>query len=288
MADTRLQPPSRLEQTCLSIRRASYVAFMTKASDATRIARLRADITPGEPLVVEVSSAPTLADTLASMHELYTRDRVNAVRGQHFIKTLHGYIASQLRDRLHPSAVSAGIKVVEEASILGSHKTKDVDVAIVHPSSGPLVLVGVRSQMSSVGKNVLTYYQDIVGEAVSLQDRYPMTIHSYVYLHPYSYIEVRKATARQPERQVVVTPDHSRYAKMYRAIAGRDDKLYRTVSGVYDQFAYLVVDFDQSPALLRDDIVAAASPDTDLSIDTFIDRLVETYKRRNIWLDLFI
>lgn len=230
----------------------------------------------------------SLDTTLARMHELYTQNPVNAVRGQHFIKTLHGYIADELRARLHPSAARSGVRVVEEASILGSHKAKDVDVAIVHPTSGPLVLVGVRSQMSSVGKNVLTYYQDIVGEAVSLQERYPMTVHTYAYLHPYSYREERKATASRPARTEVVVPDHARYAKMYRAIAGRDDKLYRTVSGIYDQFAYLVVDFDASPALLRDDIVTAASPDTDLSITTFVDRVIETYQRRNIWLDLFV
>lgn len=104
------------------------------------------------------------------MHALYLADRVTAVRGQHFIKTLHGYIADQFRLRLHPDAVKAGIEVIEEAEILGSHKAKNVDVAVVHPRSGPLALVGVRSQMSSVGKNVLTYYQDIVGEAVSLQN----------------------------------------------------------------------------------------------------------------------
>jgi len=176
---------------------------------------------------------------------------------------------------------------VEEASILGSHKTKDVDVAVVHPTSGPLVLVGVRSQMSSVGRNVLTYYQDIVGEAVSLQERYPMTVHSYIYLHPLTYVEDKTATKTMPARSVVVTPDHTRYARMYRAISGRDDRLYRTVSGIYDQFAYMVVDFDSSPALLRDDIVRQASPDMDLSIETFVDRVIETYKRRNIWLDLF-
>lgn len=31
-----------------------------------------------------------------------------------------------------------------------------------------------------------------------------------------------------------------------------------------------------------------SSPDTDLSITTFVDRVVETYQRRNIWLDLFV
>ena len=230
----------------------------------------------------------TLGETLDLMHGLYSSDRVNAIRGQHFIKALHGYIAEELRLRLHPEAIRAGVLVVEEASILGSHKSKDVDVALVHPSSGPLLLVGVRSQMSSVGRNVLTYYQDIVGEAVSLQDRYPMTVHSYVYLHPYSYEEEQKASKTLPARTTTVVPDHARYAKMYRAITGRDDKLYRNLTGIYDQFAYAVVDFTKSPALLRDDIVRSATPDTDLSIVTFVDRVVDTYKRRNIWFDLFV
>lgn len=235
-----------------------------------------------------VITAATLADTLAEMHSLYSTDRVNAVRGQHFIKTLHSHIAWQLTRRLHPDAIKAGVKVIEEAPILGSHKSKDVDVAVMHPTSGPLVLVGVRSQMSSVGKNVLTYYQDIVGEAISLQERYPMSVHNYAYLHPLTYQEERKATKTKPARIETVTPDHARYAKMYRAIAGRDDKLYKNSTGIYDQFAYMVVDFDKSPAALRDDLVRAAVPDIDLSITSFADRIVDTYKRRNIWLDLFI
>ena len=240
------------------------------------------------PSTALVPLTATLDSTLAAMHNLYVTDRVNAVRGQHFIKTLHGYIADQIRARLHPDAIKAGVQVIEEATILGSHKAKDVDVAVVHPTSGPLVLVGVRSQMSSVGKNVLTYYQDIVGEAISLQERYPMSVHNYAYLHPLTYLEERKATKTLPTRFETVTPDHARYSKMYRAIAGRDDKLYKNTTGIYDQFAYLVVDFDSSPAVLRDDIVSAAVPDIDLSITTFVDRIIDTYKVRNIWLDVFI
>lgn len=232
--------------------------------------------------------AMTLADTLLEMHRLYSDDPMKAVRGQHFIKALHAHIAYQLNERLHPDARKQGIFVKEEAAILGSHKSKDVDVAVLHPTSGPLLLVGVRSQMSSVGKNVLTYYQDIVGEAVSLQERYPMTVHSYAYLHPLTYTEEKKATQKQPAREVVHDTNVERYAKMYRAISGRDDKFYRVLSGIYDQFAYLVVDFTKSPAELRDDLVIAAVPDIDLSITTFVDRIVATYKKRNIWFDLFI
>ena len=238
---------------------------------------------PAVPAVI----AATLADTLAAMHQLYITDPVNAVRGQHFIKLLHGHIAWQLTQRLHPNAVRLGVRVLEEAPILGSHKSKDVDVAVMHPTSGPLVLVGVRSQMSSVGNNVLNYYQDIVGEAISLQERYPMSVHNYAYLHPRTFVKEFNATATKPARSEVITTDYARYAKMYRAIAGRDDKLYKNSTGIYDQFAYLVVDFDESPAELRDDLIAAAVPDTDLSITTFVDRIIDTYKRRNIWLDLF-
>ncbi|MFI7586030.1 hypothetical protein ACIB24_03015 [Spongisporangium articulatum] len=233
-----------------------------------------------EPLPV-FSPGDGLSATLAEMDRLYKADRDNAIRGQHFIKTLHGFVARQLRDRLHPAAMRAGVRVVEEASVFGSHKAKDVDVAVIHPTSGPLVLVGARSQMSSIGNNVLNYYQDIVGEAVSLEERYPMTVHSYVYLHP------RRFT-RSKSNDSVVETDYARYAKMYRAITGRDDVLYKNVSGVYDQFAYLVVDFEADPIQLCDDLVAAAVPDVDLSIRTFVDRVVETYQRRNIWFDLFV
>lgn len=228
-----------------------------------------------------------LRATLASMHNLYSTDPIKAVRGQHFIKTLHHHIALQLQERLHPTAIKDGVYVKEEATILGSHKSKDVDVAVMHPTSGPLVLTGVRSQMSSVGKNVLTYYQDIVGEAVSLQERYPMTVHSYAYLHPLTYLEEQRATKKREARTVIRYTDVDRYAKMYRAITGRDDKFYRVLNGIYDQFAYMVVDFDSDPATLRDDLVRGAV-ETDLSITTFVDRIVETYKRRNIWFDLFI
>jgi hypothetical protein len=230
----------------------------------------------------------TIEETLAAMQEIYSKDPVAAVRGQHFIKTLHGFIADDLRSRIHPSATKEGVEVQEESTVFGSHKTKDVDVAIIHPTSGPLVLVGVRSQMSSIGKNVLTYYQDIVGEAVSLQDRFPMTTHAYCYLHPLSYTDEKKVSGGAEVLGNRVTPDHARYARMYRAITGRDDRLYKNMSGIYDEFAYMVVDFASPKAELRDDVVTKAVPDTDLSITTFVDRIVDAYKRRNIWFDLFI
>jgi len=220
---------------------------------------------------------PTLEDVLADMKAKYDEDPVRAVRGQGFIKMLHKHVADGLRDRLTDVARRQGIEVKDEVRVFGSHKPKDVDVAVVHPDNGVLLSVGVRSQMASVRKNVLEYYQGIIGECISLQDRFPMAVYGYVYLHP-----LVTAGAEHP--------DHPRYARMYAAVTGRDGKGYKDLRGIYDQFAYLVVDFDQAPLPgIRDDVVQQGVPveQADLRIETFVDRLIETFQERNIWLDVF-
>lgn len=215
---------------------------------------------------------------LMEMKTIYWKDHVAAVRSQSFIQTLHEYIEEGLNDRISSKAKRNGVKVIREARLFGSYKAKDVDVAVIHPINGPLITVGVRSQMSSVGKNALTYYQDIIGECISLQERFPMTTMGYAYLHPY----------QEPiaDRKI---PDHKRWARLYANIGGRDDRLYKNQVGSYDQFAYMVVDFDDPGLKIRDDIVKEAVPDVDMQISTLTDRLIGTFTSRNIWLeDLFI
>lgn len=222
------------------------------------------------------------------MKAKYDEDPVNAVRGQGFIKMLHRYIADDLRSRLTDEARRQGVEVKEEAKLFGSHKPKDADVAVIHPDNGALMSVGVRSQMSSVGQNVLEYYQGIIGECISLQDRFPMAVYGYAYLHPVLSKKWGKVNGERVLRDEY--PDHPRYARMYSAIAGRDGTQYKDIRGIYDQFAYLVVDFDNTPLpAIRDDIVQGAVPleERDMQISTFVDRLVGTFKKRNIWLDYF-
>ena len=209
---------------------------------------------------------------LIRMREVYQADPAHAVRSQEFIKILHGAIAMEFEERLSASARRQGIRIVEEAPIFGSYKKKDVDIGVIHPYNGPLLTVGVRSQMGSVGKNALTYYQDIIGECISLQERFPMMTMGYVYLHP----------MMTDSGEV---PNHSRYSRLYAAIANRDDKVYRSQVGSYDQFAYMVVDFATDPPKIHDEIVAKSVPDVDMRITTFVDRMINTFNRRNIWLD---
>lgn len=224
-------------------------------------------------------SVKSLNDVLKEMRELYGSDPTKAVRGQGFIKLLHGYLASQLDSRLTPAAKKAGVRIVQEATLFGSHKPKDVDVSVIHPINGPMMIVGLRSQMSSVANNALTYYQDIVGECISLQDRFPLAIIGYIYLMPLRPI-------KEDHEDVVI--DHARYAKMYGAITGRSGHQWKSLRGIYDQFAYMVVDFTQDPPVVDENIVVGAVPKHDLRISTFIDRMIATYKDRDLFLDYFL
>jgi hypothetical protein len=220
----------------------------------------------------------TLSQCLQAMHQLYKANPVAAVRGQGFIKELHRLLADELTDRLTPAATRAGVRVVEEARLLGSHKPKDVDVAVIDKNNGPLVIVGVRSQMSSVGKNALNYYEGIVGECISLQDRFPMSSIGYVYLMPLRPIMQGR------EAEII---NHPRYSRMYEAITGRTGQDYKSIRGIYDEFAYMVVDFDKDPPELRDDIVRSGVPNSDLRIDTFVDRITAKFNARHLFVDYF-
>jgi len=226
----------------------------------------------------DLRKAVDLGDVLREMGEFYRLDPMKAVRGQGFIKYLHRYVGSQLDARLTKFAIRRNITVEYEAQILGSTKPKDVDIAVIDPDNGPLVLVGVRSQMSSIGKNVLTYYEGIVGECMSLQERFPMCTHGYVYLHPLTSIKEGK------ERESI---DHARYAKMYAAITGRSGPDYKNQRGIFDQFAYMVADFEKTPPELRDDIVRTSVANIDMSIDTFVERIIATLNARMLFWDIF-
>lgn len=213
-----------------------------------------------------------LAEALRLMAADYRLNPTKAVRSHSFIKILHRHLAEELESRLTPWArKSRSVYVKEEAKLLGVAKDKSVDVAVIDPQNGPLLIIGARSQMSSIGKNVPGYFEGVIGDAMALQERFPMSTHGYVYLHPLTVIKATKSTEKL---------NHARYAAMYASITGRSGPSYRAVRGVFDQFAYMVVDFTTDPAALQDKIVEAAVPTIDMSITTFVDRMIDTFKSR--------
>jgi hypothetical protein len=69
-----------------------------------------------------------------------------------------------------------------DANILGRFYTKQVDVVVSDWRRGPDVLVSGKSQFSSYLNNVNNRYEEAIGEAHNLRDRYPLTAMGYVYL----------------------------------------------------------------------------------------------------------
>lgn len=69
-----------------------------------------------------------------------------------------------------------------DANILGRFYTKQVDVVVSDWRRGPDVLVSGKSMFSSYLNNINNRYEEAIGEAHNLRDRYPLAGMGYVYL----------------------------------------------------------------------------------------------------------
>jgi hypothetical protein len=215
-----------------------------------------------------------LLATLGAMRAEVVTDPDKAVRSQRFIRMLHEVCVAELAAHV---AANDRVRVVPECNIFGARTAKDVDIGVLDKDNGPLILVGVRSQMSSVGKNIKTYVEQIIGELAGLRQRFPMCVMGYLYLLPTSPIKPGKEDEGVPL-------DLAEYLFSQITLAPGQD--HRIATDVFDHFAYLVVDFSANPPVISPDWPTAAHPH--LRIDSFFDSLVETFKQRNLFLpDLF-
>ena len=199
-----------------------------------------------------------LIDCLQRMKGIYLQNPVVSVRSQVFIEPLHEYCASELRK---VGVEGRSFRVLKEATVFGSHKPKKVDIALIQDINGPQVIIGIRSQMSSVGKNILTYYEEIIGDCISLHDRFPMAVLCYVYLLP-------KHSMLANNKEAI---DLERAERLFERISGRSD--WREPKDKYEHFAFLKADFECDPVALIDTIPL-------LRIDGFFDNIAKTYNDR--------
>lgn len=230
---------------------------------------------------------PKLIRCLSSMKETYLNNPTGAVRGSTFIQQLHDYCMDELYDAIGSSKIQqfpladmkkpAGrphypkkqidpkkYQLMQEATLFGSHKNKDEDICLTHFSNGPQIAIGLRSQMSSVAKNIENYYEGIIGECISLHDRFPMATLGYVYLLPKNPIK--------PGLSEDVDLDKAE--SLFLKITNRND--WHGPSDKYEHFAFLKVDFSTDPPT-----ILPTHPD--LSIETFFDKLIKTHNDRNIF-----
>ena len=91
--------------------------------------------------------------------------------------------------RLKPAALRSAIGKLSrslpgaaDAKILGRFYTKQVDVVVSDWRRGPDVLVSGKSMFSSYLNNINNRYEEAIGEAHNLRDRYPLAAMGFVYL----------------------------------------------------------------------------------------------------------
>lgn len=231
-----------------------------------------------------------LISCLETMKATYLADPTGSVRGSTFIYHLHKYCVEQLYEAIGSEKVQkidlADMKqptgkphypttpidpkkyqLMQEVTLFGSHKNKDEDIALTHFANGPQIAIGVRSQMSSVGKNIENYYEGIIGECISLHDRFPMATLGYVYLLPKNPIKPG----------LVEEIDLERAETLFQKITERND--WHNPNDRYEHFAFLKVDFSTDPPT-----IIPSSPT--LSIESFFDRLIATHNDRNLFNQL--
>ena len=231
-----------------------------------------------------------LIDCLSSMKKQYISSPTGSVRGSSFIYHLHEYCVDELAAAIsedypiqiisinemktRPKGVPHTPKVpiephklqlMVEATLFGSHKNKDTDIILSHYANGPQIIIGIRSQMSSVANNIENYYEGIIGECISLHDRFPMATIGYVYLLP-------KHPIKDGLTNEIVDLDKAE--RLFQKITARPD--WHSPHDKYEHFAFLKVDFEQDPPELIETCNL-------LKIDTFFDKLLDTHNDRNIF-----
>ena len=221
---------------------------------------------------------------LNEMRRLYKEDPLKAVRSKSMIQCLENYIKNELESQLNSNG-KRDLKVNHEVRIFHAEKMKSVDISVIHPEGGPLITVGVRSQNSSLAKNMNTYYQDIIGECVGVQSRYPMSVHAYVYTIPKEVIMEGKVS-----KEII---NHKKYAELLNSLGGRsklNDLDYKNAlllnKTVYDYMSFFVVDYKAEPIKTFKKWEEEGF-DNLTDIEKLPGELIKTFKKRFHFLDYF-
>ncbi len=199
------------------------------------------------------------------MHGVYKRDRQKAIRGKYFIELLHKYCCNYLISNYNiPSEF-----IKTEYKLYGAYKTKVIDVGVIHPQAGPLIVITVRSQMSSIAKNIDTNFESLIGDATNLHDKYPTLVLAHLLLWP--TIGLTKEREKPPFKKII---------PLLEQITNR--KNITDPTGKYEHIAFLVVDFESAPPKIEDNIPPKNSA---LRIEKFFDKIYNTFRERNKFIE---
>lgn len=122
---------------------------------------------------------------------------------------------------------------MRESRLLGRFYTKQVDVLVSSWQHGPDVIVSTKTMFSSYNNNRNNRYEETLGEATNLRDRYPLAAMGYVFL--------LRQDVHNP-----TDPDDVTFRRMHDLISR-----LRKPDGPYDATMLLIGDWDPQKAELH-------------------------------------
>ena len=222
------------------------------------------------------------------------------IRSQKIINYIHDFVKEDfIRAGVAKNKIYPPIKHTNpELKIQGFLKAKNQDIAIVpdkalikktseHFSGIEKILsVNVRSQLSSLAKNIDTLYERTFAEALNLHLSYPKQVLGEVYLIPTHEYDDKAMLKNKVVFKKISKIEN--YIKMFQAINERGSANKEEYK--YERVCLLVVDFrSTSPklysdvaSLIKDGLVPPNASLTfeNLSINNFTDNLLSIYNNR--------
>lgn len=255
-------------------------------------------------------------ETVVKDNGLQAREAL--IRSEKLIQKIHEVTKVSLNNEL----ISRGISQFEvhpqigspspELDVWGLLKKKKQDVVILFQNrnrelieEGPLknnydllgrectrnsIVIGVRSQLSSIDKNFDTLMERAFAETMNLRLRHPELIMGEVYMIP-----VKEYDERHMRNNQIVFKDKytnvEKFISIFNGISGRTDYNDILESYKYEKSALILVDFSQNPVKiyrnideLKEEGIVSQDYDGDydlLSPQNFASRLIDAYINRH-------
>jgi len=175
-------------------------------------------------------------------------------------------------------------EVIEEGPLKG---TKDL---LGKNATKYSIVIGIRSQLSSVGKNTDTLMERAFAETFNLRLRHPYLVMGEVYM----LIVKEYDEQAMKENRIEFKDKYSKvekYISIFNAMSGRNNYDQLLDSYKYENSALLLVDFSREPAKiytnlkeLKEDGIVSQAFSEDFSLlapQYFVNNLIKAYKKRH-------
>jgi hypothetical protein len=239
--------------------------------------------------------------------------KLSLIRSQRLIHIVHEYVKEQLiqaninKNKIYPArgltkpeikitgllkkkdqdiCVSPKILSKEEIKKIRSKKVEDANEVLGTKTFEKTLVINVRSQLSSLEKNVDTLFERTFAEAFNLHARYPKMCIGEVYLIPAT--EYDEKLAEENKIGFKKNTNIEKYIKLFASINGRknvDADDYK-----YERVCLMIVDFkarrpkiySSISALINDKLVDKKTKLSldNLTADNFIKDLLRIYNKR--------